>query len=369
MSNPVQRQKRATIRDVARLSGVSISTVSLALNAPDSASAATRAKVLEAVERLDYEPNASARSLKRGRTHSIGLIVPDLANPYFVNIVAGVEGEARARGYVLVVGSTDWQTSNEERYSSLLRTQRLDGVIYNSGSGLAPSSLLELATDEPVVFVDERVVGFEGFFVGVDNRGGARDAASYLFGLGHRRIAIIGGPTGLWTAEQRLSGYREAAVAAGVDLDAVPVVHGNYQFESGRHAAATILDGDPAGRPTALLIANDMMALGAIAYCREVGLDVPTDIGIVGFDDIPSAVLMTPPLTTVRQPGRELGVAAVRVLLDRADGLDPERSIMLPADLVVRGSACPPKGGDYRRAASNPRPRRPHSTGHFDEGI
>ncbi len=339
-----QRRRRPTIRDVARLSGVSISTVSLVLNNPEASSAATRARVLRAVEELHYQPNATARSLNLHRAGSIGLMVPDLSNPYFVNIIAGVEREARARGYLLVVGATDWQSTAEEQYSSLLKTQRLDGVIVSSGSGLPPSSLLELALIEPVVFVDERVAGFDGHFVGVDNRRAARDAAGYLFGLGHRRVGIIAGPPGLWTAEQRLAGYREAAVGAGLDPDLIPVVHGDYQFESGYRAAAQLLAGADT-RPTALLVANDMMALGAISYFREAGLDIPADIGIVGFDDIPTASLMTPPLTTVRQPGHELGIAAARVLLDLVEGGEPERSVTLPAELVIRVSARPPKGG------------------------
>ncbi len=337
-------RRRPTIRDVARLSGVSISTVSVALNTPGSASPATRERVVRAAAELGYQPNATARSLNLRRAGSIGLMVPDLSNAYFVNIIAGVEREARDRGYLLVVGATDWQTAAEEQYSSLLRTQRLDGVIVSSGSGLPPASLLELVSVEPVVFVDERVAGFDGHFVGVDNRRAARVAAAYLFGLGHRRIGIIGGPLGLWTADQRLAGYREAAVAAGLDPDSIPLVHGDYQIASGSRAAAQLLADDDA-RPTALLVANDMMAVGAIAHCRDAGLDVPGDLGIVGFDDIPTASLMTPPLTTVRQPGRELGIAAARMLLDLVDGREPERSVTLPADLVVRGSALPPKGG------------------------
>lgn len=341
---PAQPRKRPTIRDVARLSGVSISTVSLVFNSPKAVAPTTRERVEKAVQELGYRPNATARSLNLNRVGSIGLMVPDLSNPYFVNIIAGVEWEARQRGNLLVVGATDWQTSAEEQYSGLLTTRRLDGVIVASGSGLPPTALVQMASSEPVVFVDERVAGFDGHFVGVDNRRAAREAAAYVFGLGHRRVGIIGGPLGLWTAEQRLAGYREAAVAAGIDADLIPVVHGDYRVESGEEAARRLLE-QPDARPTALLIANDMMAMGAIAYCRGAGLAIPRDVGVVGFDDIPAASLISPPLTTVRQPGRELGIAAARLLLDRVDGREGERQVTLPADLIIRDSVRPPKGG------------------------
>jgi DNA-binding LacI/PurR family transcriptional regulator len=329
---------RPTIRDVAQRAEVSLSTVSAVLNATAPASRSTRLRVLAAVAELGYEPNSQARNLKRMRSHAIGLIVPDIVNPFFALVSEGIGDEARRRDYVLVLCSTDSDPAREASFARLLRGRRLDGIVHLSGTGLPPAALLKLTDGSPVVTVDERVPGLPGPFVGSDNRRGARLAAELALARGHRRFGIVAGPTGLWTAEQRLSGYREALAAAGVDPDGVATVHGDYRLESGRAAAAQLLAGDRTSRPTALLVANDLMAIGCIQEALSLGLDLPRELGVVGYDDIPPASFITPALTTVRQPAREMGRLAAAILLDGIDGHSASTSVDLPPTVVERDS-------------------------------
>jgi DNA-binding LacI/PurR family transcriptional regulator len=294
--------------------------------------------VLEAVAALGYEPSSHARNLKSQRADAIGLIVPDILNPFFALVAHGIEEEARQRDSVLVLCSSDFDTRREADYARLLRARRLDGVVHLSGTGLPPPALLRLAESAPLVVVDERVPGLDRPFVGSDNRRGARVVAEHVLAAGHRRIAIVAGPSSLWTAEQRLTGYRDAIAAAGVDPASIPVAVGDYRLESGRDAAARLLAGPPASRPTALLVANDLMALGCLQHCLEAGLSVPGDVGVVGYDDVPVATIVRPALTTVRQPAREMGRAAATLLLDEIEGSESVGNIDLPAELVVRDS-------------------------------
>ena len=323
-----------TIRDVAQRAAVSLSTVSAVLNGSAPASEATRLKVLAAVAELGYEPNSQARNLKRRRSHAVGLIVPDVLNPFFALLAEGIGDELRARDYLLVLCSTDFDGGREASYARLLRARRLDGIVHLSGTGLLPAALHELASSARVVTVDERVHGFPAPFVGSDNRRGARWAAELALARGHRRIAILAGPTGLWTAEQRLAGYREALAAAGLDPDDVPTVRGDYRLESGRAAAAELL----AHEPTVVLAANDLMAIGCLQHALAAGIRVPRDVSVIGYDDVPLASVVTPALTTVRQPAREMGRTAAKLLLDGIEGLDVPEAVNLEPELIERES-------------------------------
>ncbi|MEV4419971.1 LacI family DNA-binding transcriptional regulator [Patulibacter sp. NPDC049589] len=337
------------MKDVARHAGVSVSTVSYVLNDSGPVASSRRARVLDAVRVLEYTPNESARNLKRRTTSSIGLVVPDLTNQFFALIAEGVERAAAERGVLVVLCAPEATDRPESIHARLLQGQRLDGVIYLSGAGAAASSILELAKAGPVVLVDERIPGFDLPAVVADSRRGAREIAAYVLSEGHRRVAIIGGPSVLWTADQRLAGYREAIAAASLDPDEVPVAVGDYRQESGYRLAEELLAGPADSRPTALLCANDQMAIGAIEYCREAKLRIPQDLSIVGFDDVPIARLIAPALTTVRQPAREMGYAAAGLLfgqLDRAgegDAAKPEPPLFA-ASLRIRESVAPPPG-------------------------
>jgi DNA-binding LacI/PurR family transcriptional regulator len=337
--------RRPTMKDVARHAGVSVSTVSYVLNNSGPVATSRRTRVLDAVRVLNYTPNESARSLKRRSTSTIGLVVPDLANQFFALVTEGVERAAAERDVLVVLCAPEATERPVSHHAKLLQSQRLDGVVYLSGTGTSPSLILELARSGPVVLVDEQISGFGLPAVVSDGRRGAREVAAYVLEQGHRRLAVIGGPTVLWTAEQRLAGYREAVAAAGLAPDEVPVFVGDYRQESGRALAEQALSVSPGQRPTALLCANDLMAIGALEYCRSAGIRVPEDLSIVGFDDVPIASLLTPALTTVRQPAREMGYAAAKLLFDRlagaADAPPPE---VFPATVQIRDSVLPPAG-------------------------
>lgn len=331
------------MKDVAEHAGVSISTVSYVLNNSGPVAAERRARVLDAVRVLNYTPNESARSLKRRSVSTIGLVVPDLANQFFALLAEGVERAASARGVLVVLCAPEATGESESLNARLLRSQRLDGIIYLSGAATSPASLLELTGLGPVVLVDEQLPGFDLPSVVSDNRRGARELARYVLNQGHEKIAVIGGPKELWTAEQRLAGYREAFAAAGHDPDDVPVLVGDYRQSSGYALAGQVL-ADPARRPSALLCANDLMAIGALEYCKAAGIAVPAQLSVVGFDDLPFASLLTPRLTTVRQPAHEMGHRAASVLFDLLEDKQVDLGEPFAVTVQVRDSvAAPPR--------------------------
>jgi len=333
--------RRPTMKDVAKRAAVSLSTVSYVLNDSGPVAADRKARVLDAVRALGYMPNETARNLKRKSVATIGLVVPDLVNQFFAMVAEGVEQAAAERDVLVVFCAPEASGDSESWNSRLLRSQRLDGLIYLSGANSRMQSLVELIQVGPVVLVDEKLHGFNLPCVVSQNRQGAREIAEHLTSLGHRRLAILGGPTELWTAEQRLSGYREAIAAVGMNPDAVPFFAGDYRMESGERLAAEALRGPAGERPTALICANDLMAIGAMSYCRKVGLDVPGDVSIVGFDDLPISSLLYPSLTTVRQPARELGFEAAKLLLSLIDGAEAAPPLPARVTLMIRESSGP----------------------------
>lgn len=323
---------------------VSVSTVSYVMNGTGPVSADRRARVLNSVRELNYIPNESARNLKRQSASTIGLVIPDLSNQFFSLLASGAAHAAAARDVLVVLCSSESTEEAESSNARLLRSQRVDGVVYLTGFHESPSSLLELQSLGPVVLVDERVPGADLPAVLADGRRGARDVAAHVVGLGHERFACIAGPTALWTAEQRLAGYREALALGGLDPDNMDVLIGDYRMDSGFKLAQQVLDVPAHKRPTALLCANDMMAIGALEYCRASGINVPGDVSVVGFDDVPMAPLLSPRLTTVRQPAREMGMHAADLLLDLIRGdLKPDLPKSFPVEMVVRESAAAPR--------------------------
>lgn len=332
------------MKEVAERAGVSASTVSYVVNNSGPVAAARRARVLEAVRELNYTPNESARSLKRRSASTVGLVVPELANQFFALIAEGVERAASARSVLVVLCAPEATGEPDSVNGRLLRSQRLDGIIYLSGATTSPASLLELTRFGPVVLVDEKLPGFDLPAVVSDNRRGARELGQHVLAQGHQRVAVIGGPPELWTAEQRLAGYREALAGAGLDPDQARVLSGDYRQSSGARLAAVALSGPPAGWPTALLCANDLMAIGVLEYCKEVGIRVPEELSVVGFDDLPVASLLTPRLTTVRQPAHEMGSRAAHLLFDLLEGntsVSPGEPF--PVTVQLRDSVGPPR--------------------------
>ena len=348
MENSIKsaRPVRPTIRDVARLAGVSIGTVSAVINnSARPVAEDTRRHVLRCIAELNFEPNSAARSLKHQRISSIGFVVPDLGNAFFVDVAQGIQSVLDTVDCLLVLCLTWSDTRREEYYAQVLRTQRLNGVIYLSGTGLPSPSLTALATKGSVVFVDEYLPGMvsgiapgiEVPFISSQNLIGARTLGQYVLARHHRRLALVSGPRGLWTSEQRQAGFREALAGAGIPPDSVPVIRGDYTEQAGRRAADEILA--LSARPTAVLCANDLMAIGFIRRCLELHVRVPEDISVTGFDDIPEARLLHPELTTVRQPGRDMGRAAATLLLQRMGAVaDGPAQKDFPTELCIRRS-------------------------------
>ncbi|HEV8229019.1 MAG TPA: LacI family DNA-binding transcriptional regulator [Candidatus Limnocylindria bacterium] len=337
--------RRATIRDVARRARVSHQTVSRVINGNDNVRPETRERVTRAIRELQYVPSAVARSLSSSRTHTLGMVTTDVSDHFFAEAVAGAEAEARKRGYFLIIGSIESGSEDDERtYLRLMLERRVEGLIVAVPRlRLADDDLLaDAATRLPTVVVASDIELAGADHVDIDNRRGGVEATGYLISQGHRRIATITGPLDWPSARARLDGYRDA-------LRRTPDASGqlvepclDWGLESGRRAAERLLAADA---PTAIFAQSDLLALGAIAALRARGLRVPDDVSVIGFDDIPVAQIFDPPLTTLRQPMREVGRIAARLVADRSAGArrtPTTRRHVLRAPLVVRGSVARP---------------------------
>ena len=324
-----------SIRDVARRAGVSVATVSRAFTAPETVRATTRGRVLEVAAELGYRPNRAARGLITGRTGNIGVIVPDLGNPYFQSVLKGAQARARDADYAVFV--SDSQESAAEEASLIgAMSKQVDGIVLCS-SRLGAETLAALEPDPAVVLLNRRAPG--RVTVSVDSAGGMRQAVEHLTALGHTRCAFISGPRRSWSNQQRLRGLSTAAGAAGVELIMIgPVAP---QFDGGILAAEAVL----ASGATAVLAYNDLVAAGILSRVAQLGVVVPRELSVVGFDDIPLAAMLSPALTSVAAPTAQAGAVAVEALLARLDTTaEPPEPVdrELPATLVVRGSTAAP---------------------------
>jgi DNA-binding LacI/PurR family transcriptional regulator len=332
--------KRPTIRDVAARAGVSHQTVSRVLNDHESVMRPTRERVLAAIRELGYVPNPSARSLSSNRLHTLGVVTSDISDYFFSQAIAGAEAEARRRGLFLIIGSVEEEAQGDERaYLRLMLERRVEGLIVAGPTHLETDWLLDPLTQQlPIVaMASSDLVAPEISVVDIDNQRGGRDATLHLVEHGHRAIATITGPLDWRSARERLDGYREAL---GGEASELVESCSDWSLDSGREAARRLLD---AGRPfTALFAQSDLYALGAITELRSRGLDVPGDVSIVGYDDIPVARYLDPPLTTISQPMREVGALAVRLVVEQlsADGGGAREAgrHLLRAPLVARES-------------------------------
>lgn len=328
----------ATIREVALAAGVSIATVSRVVSgSKHCVSAATRRRVLAAVARLRYQPNLVAQGLKSRVTHTIGLIVPDISNPFFPAIVRGIEDVANQAGLAVLLCNTYEDLSKERSYLALLRKRMVDGLIFATvGANTEHLKMLQRQR-MPSVLIARAPGGVDMDAVLVDNRRGEREAVEHLLRLGHRRIAFIGGPAILPVALERLAGYRDALTAAGVRFDPALVFDGGFRPEGGAAAAEALLRRRV--KFTAIVAANDLMAIGAMEGLRRHGRRVPRDVAVVGYDDITFASLVAPPLTTVAQPKYQMGRLAMERLLELLNGgASRPRRLVLEPRLVVRKS-------------------------------
>ena len=343
------RPGAVTIRDVARAANVSISTVSHVLSGKRPTSGATRERVEDVIRRLGYRPNRVAQSLVWRRPFALGLIIPDITNPYFPAFALGAEDRVRERGYTLVLGNSEYDPEREASYLELVRSQQLAGAIYCLGDEMSPIlAQIQRAVEEGLALVLVHSPMPSVPTVCADNRQGGRLAAQYILDLGHRAIGIIGAlPLDEGMADREagfLDVLRETGMA--VDRTAVPSMYGNHQIEGGRQATQELLEHAP--DLTAIFVLNDLMALGTLEAVRASGRRIPDDVSVIGFDDIPFAALANPPLTTVGQPIRQLGEQAADLLLSVIeDGVAPaevrQPNVLLPNELIVRGSTAPPR--------------------------
>lgn len=325
-----------TIRDVARDARVSTATVSRVLSGKNPVSDEFRERVLDAVERLEYQPNALARSLREETTKTVGLLVSNVMNPFFTAVARAVEDSAAERGYSVVLCNADEDPSKEERYLDTLLQRRVDGLIVSPARAESPRLSRIGNNGLPVVFVDRAIEGIEAPVVRADGRRAVEELVEYLVGLGHRRMAVISGPQEVVSGRERLEAFLGAAERLGVPVAAARVEIGDFRRESGREAVLRLLDLVPP--PTAVFAANNLMALGALQGISEAGCRIPEDLSLASFDDVTWFSLMSPPITAIAQPARELGAAAARMLLEVAEKRERPESLILEAELVVRGS-------------------------------
>ena len=328
--------RRATIGDVADLAGVSKATVSRVVNSTRAVSADRAQAVRDAVARLGYEPFGPAQALRQTRVRIWTVIIADIENPFFTSVVRGIEDVAHATGYRLVLCNSDGDVDKEASYLDIAIRERMSGVILAAASTRGSHIDRLLADGMPVVAIDRRLEGAKVDAVVVDNERGAFDATRHLLESGYRRVGCIAGPPEVSTSSERLAGYRAAMRNSGSRGDPSLVRRGDYREAGAYKATNALLDlADP---PDALFVANNLMTVGAIRAINDHGLDIPTDFGLVGFDDSPVAELMRPTITVVSQPVHEIGRTAAELLID-ADPGHVARDIVLAPQLVIRQSS------------------------------
>jgi LacI family transcriptional regulator len=341
-----------TIREVAREAGVSIATVSHALSGKRPVSPRTRRRIVTAARRLGYRPNRIAAAMPTGRTHTLGMVVPDIANPFFGELVGAAERAAAEHGYSLIVCSSELDAALELRHVETLRDRRVDALLYLAATRQRNTALVAAArAGTPIVVLDEEMPGLppSAAVLTVENELGGALAAEHLIELGHRSLGVVSGPMGLPTAQARVAGFRRAAGGYGLELLSRQLVEAEaYTVEAGGEAARRLLRAR--SDLTAVFCGNDLIALGVIEAARALGRAVPGELSVVGFDDSFVSALVSPALTTIRQPLRELGKEAATLAIALLEGhvTGPLRRT-LPVELVVRDSTAAAPGRASRR--------------------
>jgi LacI family transcriptional regulator len=322
-----------TIRDVAAHAGVSLGTASRVLSGNPATSPEARTRVSDAVVALGYRPNLQARSLRLTRTNAIGLLVSDVRNPFFADVAHAAEQAALGADYVTLLGNANENVDQQDRYIETFLNQRVDGVVL-APQGRGSGSLQALVDSGlPVVFVDRTVTGFDVPSVTTDSRTGMTEAVAHLAAAGHDRIGFIGGPQAISTGRQRYEAFIETLPAHGLDVDDALITFGDFQEESGIRAAEQLLAANT--RPTALIAADNLMALGALAAIRSRGLRIGSDIEVIAFDDIEWLAHYDPPISVIAQDTDAVGRCAVELLMQVINGEKPE-SIILSTRFIDR---------------------------------
>ncbi|WP_029620298.1 LacI family DNA-binding transcriptional regulator [Pseudorhizobium marinum] len=345
---PSSSARRPTLVDIARECGLSRATVARALSGKGYVDLDRRRLIQETADRLGYRTSTIARALRTQRTSSIGVLIADITNPIFPQIVKGIDEIVSGDGHTMFLSNTDEDPQKQVAIMRSLLDRQVDGIVMVSQT-LANETLKLLERGPPCVFVNRRP--HEGVdYVGPDNEQGIELLLAHLRGLGHRRIAYVSGPAHSSTSRERLAHFRVSMMAYGLEVDERLVFSGNYYKESGAKAAEAFMSVTP--RPTAVIAANDFVALGVVGYLHSIGLSVPADISVTGFDDVfdfslmETEALKVEGLTTVHQPKRHLGRAAGKLLLERLGEPDtPGRKVILPTELRIRDTTGPVEGG------------------------
>lgn len=327
-----------TMKDVAAKAGVSTATVSRVLSGKGGVRSELDLRVRQAIQELGYYPNATARRLRQRDTRIVGVIVPDIQIPFFASIVIGIESILSDAGYLILLGNTLDELSNERKNINTFLAEYVSGVIFAPADASDTSHYEKLQrAGVPLVAIDRSPGRLEVDTVQIANANAAARAVTHLIEEGYTRIALITGPESISTAVERRRGYEKALTAAGLPYDPTLVQNGDYRTEGGFRAMRSLME--IANPPTAVLSANNVMTLGALQYIHEKGIDIPCDLALISFDDIAWAPSLRPPLTVVAQPVHEIGRVSARLLLDRIS--EPQASIKhvtLETRLITRSS-------------------------------
>lgn len=330
-----------TMRDVAADASVSAATVSACLTGRRFVSPETKARVEASINRLGYQPDSIARSLRTGSTDIIGLVIPDITNPFFTELVRDIQAEAKQIGYSILLSDCDFDVATERKALALMRAQRVDGLIFCPGGARRDYAFETWPGDVPIVFVDNAWDDIPFDRVGLDNVVTASNVTRHVLERGHRRVAIIAGPTGNHGSDGRLQGFQQALAEAGLTLNPSFVRYGDFREASGYQQALDLVSARK--RPSAIFVANNNMLIGVMRALHDSGLTVPDDISVAAIDDFPWASAFRPALTTARQPVRAIARHALRLLrkrLGETKTLSREQ-IKLPGELVIRDSVAP----------------------------
>lgn len=326
----------STINDVAKRAGVSVATVSRVINGNSRVSPETAEKVKRAISELNYRPNLLGRALRKTKSERILVILPNIANPFYAEIVKGIEDVASKKGYTIMLCNTDSELEREKKYIKMLKSRLADGAILMA-SEMTSDELTGLAHEVPIVQCCEYKVGLPITHVSIDNELAAYKAVNHLISLGHRKIAFIGAKNQFLSSALRKEGYMRALSEAGIEYDPLYCAYGDYSYKSGFRAMKQLLALTP--RPTAVFCVSDMMAIGAIRSAMEENLRVPEDLAVCGFDNIYFASMFKPSLTTISQPMYDLGCTAMEILLNIIEGKETETMhYIMEHELIIRES-------------------------------
>jgi LacI family transcriptional regulator, repressor for deo operon, udp, cdd, tsx, nupC, and nupG len=324
------------MEDVAKLANVSTATVSRALANKGNVSKKTREKVLKAIEHLEYKPNRLAANFRKKTSETIAVILPDISNPFFSEIVKGIKAEASKCGYYILLCDTGNDVDLEEEFVTLVKEKFVDGIVLATAR-MPKEEIYKLSQEIPVILACEYIEDYEVPTVSIDNVTAAREATEYLINQGHKQIGLLTGPLEIILCRDRIKGYRQALLLNEIPIKDFLIQEGDFSVKSGYDIMLKLLSGEE--KPTAIFASSDEMASGAMKACKSKGLRIPEDISIIGFDDIPLCELVEPELTTIHQPRFEIGLEAMKMLLNIIEKKELKQTrLVLPHQLKIRKS-------------------------------